>query len=72
MILLLYVDDMIVANLDMDKIKSLKQQLSKEFDMKDLIPTKKILWLQIMRHKQEACYILGRLHKPCFTKIQHA
>jgi len=43
MILLLYVDDMIVANLDMDKIKSLKQQLSKEFDMKDLIPTKKIL-----------------------------
>ncbi|WVY98453.1 hypothetical protein V8G54_030604 [Vigna mungo] len=52
-ILLLYVDDMLVAGLDMDEIRSLKQQLSKEFDMKDLGPAKRILGMQITRDKQK-------------------
>ena len=42
-ILVLYVDDMLVVGSDIDDIRQLKQQLSKEFDMKDLGPTKKIL-----------------------------
>ncbi|WVZ18367.1 hypothetical protein V8G54_005689 [Vigna mungo] len=52
-ILLFYVDDMLVAGLGMDEIKSLKQQLSKEFDMKDLGPAKRILGMQITRDKQK-------------------
>lgn len=35
-ILLLYVDDMLVACSNMDKINRLKEQLSEEFEMKDL------------------------------------
>ena len=50
-ILLLYVDDMLVVGSDMDDIRQLKQQLSKEFDMKDLGPAKKILEMQITRDK---------------------
>ncbi|GKE88936.1 putative RNA-directed DNA polymerase, partial [Tanacetum coccineum] len=42
-ILLLYVDDMLVAGSDMAEIKKLKRQLSQEFEMKDLGPTKQIL-----------------------------
>ena len=34
---------MLVVGSDIDDIRQLKQQLSKEFDMKDLGPTKKIL-----------------------------
>lgn len=50
-ILLLYVDDMLVAGPYMDYIRRLKHQLSKEFDMKDLGPAKKILGMQITRDK---------------------
>lgn len=50
-VLLLYVDDMVVAGSDMDDIRRLKQQLSKEFDMEDLGPAKKILGMQITRDK---------------------
>ncbi|GKC16338.1 putative RNA-directed DNA polymerase, partial [Tanacetum coccineum] len=39
-ILLLYVDDMLVAGSDMAEIKKLKRQLSKEFKKKDLGPAK--------------------------------
>ncbi|KAL5838301.1 hypothetical protein ACOSQ3_015470 [Xanthoceras sorbifolium] len=59
-ILLLYVDDMLVAGSDMGEIKSLKQQLSKEFDMKDLGPAKKILGMQITRDKQEGTLQLSQ------------
>ena len=51
-ILLLYVDDMLIAGLDMDDIRRLKQQFLKEFDMKELGPAKKILGIQITRDKQ--------------------
>ena len=49
--MLLYVDDMLVAGPYMDDIRRLKHQLSKEFDMKDLGPAKKILGMQITRDK---------------------
>ncbi|KAG8492453.1 hypothetical protein CXB51_009584 [Gossypium anomalum] len=41
--LLLYVDDMLIATKDKKEIKKVKAQLSEEFEMKDLGPTKKIL-----------------------------
>ena len=42
-ILLLYVDDMLVAGPNKDHIKELKAQLAREFKMKGLGPTNKIL-----------------------------
>ncbi|WVZ04917.1 hypothetical protein V8G54_018263 [Vigna mungo] len=56
-ILLLYVDDMLVVGLDMDEIRSLKQQLSKEFDMKDLGPAKRILECKSQEISKSAEYI---------------
>ena len=52
-ILLLYVDDMLVVVSNIDEIIKLKMQLSKEFDIKDLGPAKKILGMQIRRDKQK-------------------
>ena len=46
-ILLLYVDDMLVASYNKDQVQELKEQLAREFDMKDLGPTNKILGMQI-------------------------
>ncbi|KAH9751503.1 hypothetical protein KPL71_014323 [Citrus sinensis] len=46
-ILLLYVDDMLVAGPNKNRIQELKAQLAKEFEMKDLGPTNKILGMQI-------------------------
>lgn len=59
-ILLLYVDDMLVAGPDIDEIKNLKMQLSKEFDMKDLGPARKILGMQITRDKQRGVLQLSQ------------
>ena len=59
-ILPLYVDDMLVVGSDMDDIKRLKPHLSKEFDMKDLGPTKKILGMQITRDKQKGLLQLSQ------------
>ncbi|GJU83864.1 retrovirus-related pol polyprotein from transposon TNT 1-94 [Tanacetum coccineum] len=50
-ILLLYVDDMLVAGSDMAEIKKIKRQLSQEFKMKDLGYTKQILGMNIIRDK---------------------
>ncbi|GKD07018.1 retrovirus-related pol polyprotein from transposon TNT 1-94 [Tanacetum coccineum] len=50
-ILLLYVDDMLVAGSDMAKIKKLKRQLSQEFEMKDLGPAKQIIGMSIISDK---------------------
>ncbi|GKA03139.1 retrovirus-related pol polyprotein from transposon TNT 1-94 [Tanacetum coccineum] len=46
-ILLLYVDDMLVAGPNKDHINKLKAQLAREFEMKDLRPANKILGMQI-------------------------
>ncbi|KAE8701406.1 hypothetical protein F3Y22_tig00110548pilonHSYRG00924 [Hibiscus syriacus] len=45
-ILLLYVDDMLVAGPNKDHIEELKAQLAREFEMKDLGSTNKILGMQ--------------------------
>ncbi|PWA56329.1 Gag-Pol polyprotein [Artemisia annua] len=50
-ILLLYVDDMLVAGPNKDRISKLKAQLAREFEMKDLRPANKILGMQIYRDR---------------------
>jgi hypothetical protein len=49
--LLLYVDDMLIAARSMKEINKLKALLSREFDMKDLGATKKILEMEIPRDR---------------------
>jgi ATP-binding cassette subfamily B (MDR/TAP) protein 1 len=44
----------------MDEIINLKTQLSKEFDMKDLGPARKILGMQITRDKQRGVLQLSQ------------
>ena len=51
LILLLHVDDMLVAGSSMDEISNLKAQLSKEFAMKDLGAAKRILGMRIARDR---------------------
>ena len=50
-ILLLYVDDMLIASKSKDEIKKLKTQLNQEFEMKDLSEVKKILGMKICRDR---------------------
>ncbi|BFG26329.1 hypothetical protein CerSpe_126030 [Prunus speciosa] len=52
-LLLLYVDDMLIACKDMSKIQELKTLLGREFDMKDLGSTQKILGMEIRRDRNE-------------------
>jgi hypothetical protein len=49
--LLLYVDDMLIALKSQVEIDKLKAQLSKEFEMKDLVEAKKILGMDINRDR---------------------
>jgi hypothetical protein len=51
-ILLLYVDDMLVARSNMQDINVLKKKLSNSFAMKDLGATKKILGMRITRDRK--------------------
>ena len=51
-ILLLYVDDMLLAGSNMQDINVLKRKLSKSFVMKDLGATKKILSMRITRDRK--------------------
>ena len=48
-ILVIYVDDMLIASSSMSEIKLLKAQLSKKFEMKDLGEAKQILRMKICR-----------------------
>jgi hypothetical protein len=50
--LLLYVDDMLIAAKDMGEVQKVKDQLSSEFDMKDLGAAKKILGMEIIRDRK--------------------
>ncbi|KAE8733847.1 hypothetical protein F3Y22_tig00000916pilonHSYRG00052 [Hibiscus syriacus] len=50
-ILMLYVDDMLVAGPNKDHIEELKAQLAREFEMKDLGSANKILGMQIHRDR---------------------
>ena len=61
-ILLLYVDDMLVVDTYLDEINKLKkQQLSSEFEMKDLSVAKRILGMTNSKDKQWAPYGYIRL-----------
>ena len=51
-ILMLYVDDLLIACRDMSKINELKGMLNSEFDMKDLSAAKKILGMEIKRDRE--------------------
>ncbi|KAL1540901.1 hypothetical protein AAHA92_25185 [Salvia divinorum] len=51
--LVLYVDDMLVAAADMNEINSVKHELQREFEMKDLGEAKRILEMDIIRNRNE-------------------
>jgi len=51
-ILMLYVDDMLIACRDMSKINELKRILNSEFDMKDLGAAKKIFGMELKRYQE--------------------
>ena len=59
-ILLLYVDNMLVASSDMDEIQELKKQLLSEFDMKDLGAAKQILGMRINKDNQMSTLQLSK------------
>ncbi|KAE8680896.1 hypothetical protein F3Y22_tig00111366pilonHSYRG00299 [Hibiscus syriacus] len=59
-ILLLYVDDMLVAVSDMQEIIYLKQKLSKQFAMKDLGAAKHILGMRIKRNTKSRTLMLSQ------------
>ena len=50
--LLLYVDDMLIAAKDKEEIRKVKVQIDKEFEMKDVGATKKILRMEILRDRK--------------------
>nr|GEW91039.1 hypothetical protein [Tanacetum cinerariifolium] len=50
--LILYVDDMLIVAPNKDQIRELKDQLSKEFDMKDFGAAKRILGMEIQRDQK--------------------
>ncbi|GJV93371.1 retrotransposon protein, putative, ty1-copia subclass [Tanacetum coccineum] len=58
--LLLYVDDMLIAAKDKTEVANLKAQLSKEFEMTDLGPAKKILGMEIIRERQHGKLYLSQ------------
>ena len=50
-ILLLYIDDILIVDINVSRMDKLKKQLSKSFSMKDLGPTKKILGIRIKKDR---------------------
>nr|GEV81204.1 retrovirus-related Pol polyprotein from transposon TNT 1-94 [Tanacetum cinerariifolium] len=66
-ILLLYVDDKLVAGPNKDRINKLKAQLAREFEMKDLGPANKILGMQI--HRDRVIRKIWLSHKSYVKKI---
>ena len=49
---MLYVNDMLIIDNHLNDVNELKSLLSKEFDIKDLSPAKKILGIEIHRDKK--------------------
>jgi hypothetical protein len=60
-ILILYVDDMLVAGSNMQDINVLKKKLANSFAMKDLGATKKILGMRITRDRKNRKLTLSRV-----------
>ena len=50
-LLLLYVDDMLIARSSVWEINNLKTRLSAAFEMKDLVPAKQIFRMKISRDR---------------------
>ena len=62
--LLLYVYDMLIVGSIMNEIVNLKTRLAKDFSIKDLGPTRKILEMRISRERKEVVLnIAGRVRK---------
>ena len=59
-ILLLYVDDMLVAGYNMQDINVLKRKLAKSFAMKDLGAAKQILGMRITRDMKNCKFTLSQ------------
>ncbi|KAL8157159.1 hypothetical protein AgCh_002026 [Apium graveolens] len=59
-ILLLYVDDMLIAVSNMREINRLKRQMSEEFEMKDMGAAKQILGMSIIRDRTEGTLKLSQ------------
>ena len=59
-ILLLYMDDMLVARYNKNRVQELKAQLAREFNMKDLGPANGILGMQIHRDRGNRKILLSR------------
>ncbi|RVW97269.1 Retrovirus-related Pol polyprotein from transposon TNT 1-94 [Vitis vinifera] len=62
--LLLYVDDMLIAAKDKEEIRKVKVQIGKEFEMKDVGATKKILRMEILRDRKVAHFKLSSALSP--------
>ena len=58
--LLLYVDDMLIASKDKMEVDHIKQQLCGEFEMKDLRQAKRILGMEITRHRKNVILYLSQ------------
>ncbi|KAG8474901.1 hypothetical protein CXB51_031552 [Gossypium anomalum] len=58
--LLLYIDGMLIAAKDKGEIRKVKAQLSEEFEMKDLVPAKKILGMEIHRDRKASKLYLSQ------------
>ena len=59
-ILLLYVDEMLIVGACIQEINKLKMELSKEFAMEDLRPTKRILGIRTTRDKMHSLLKLSQ------------
>ncbi|TXG73594.1 hypothetical protein EZV62_002173 [Acer yangbiense] len=72
-ILLLYVNDMLVAGADLEEINNLKKQLSSEFEIKDLGIAKQILGTRIIRDEHRGYFtaISSRVCSQGVIKTQH-
>jgi hypothetical protein len=70
-ILLLYVD-MLIARASMEEINKLKNQLSKQFAMKDLDAAKQIIRIRIIKDKGNSTLKMSQtVYKEDSQQIQH-
>jgi hypothetical protein len=67
--LLLYIDDILIAIKSMKEVATLKAQLSREFDMKDLGAAKKILGMEIIKDRKSGLLYLSQ--KNYIEKVLH-
>ncbi|KAK3013623.1 hypothetical protein RJ639_009326 [Escallonia herrerae] len=58
--LLLYIDDMLIAAKSMSDVNSLKEQLKREFEIKDLGVAKRILGMEIQRDRPAGILYLSQ------------